>query len=137
MKQKRIQLQRDLTLLTTSMFIVVTVWIGLNVYDSYATSTISEMLQTQIIPIDGHFDLQALQNLKKRPVIEPVYSVLSSTNSENLTSQSITQLNSPEVTPQISVTLSPSPIIPAITSQITDTPFSTQPANLIPTVAQP
>lgn len=137
MIQKRIRLQRDLTLLSTSMFIVVTAWIGLNVYDSYATSTISETLQTQIIPIDGHFDLQALQRLKNRPVIEPVYSVLSNTNSENTTLQSIPQLNTPETTQPASVTFSPTPIIPTITSQITNTPSPTQPENQIPTVAQP
>lgn len=73
MKPKSDRLQRDIVLLTLSMFIIVAAWVGFNVHHSRANSTIDDVLQTQIIPIPGNFDSVAIQDLQSRTVIEPDY----------------------------------------------------------------
>lgn len=74
MKNKKYRLEKDIVLLTTSMFITVFLWIAFNIYNTYVTSTINETLQTQTIPIDGKFDVESIELLKNRQIIEPDYS---------------------------------------------------------------
>jgi hypothetical protein len=73
MKTKSDRLQRDIVLLTLSMFIIVAAWVGFNVHHSRVNSTIDDVLQTQIIPIPGNFDNATIQDLQSRTVIEPDY----------------------------------------------------------------
>jgi hypothetical protein len=79
MKNKKYTIQKDLVFLTLSMFITTCLWIGFNVYDAYATSTISKYLELQIIPINGSFDINTLEAVKSRPVILPDYSGIAPT----------------------------------------------------------
>jgi hypothetical protein len=65
--------------LLISVFIVVTAWVGFNIYHTYVTSTISQDLQTAIMPISPGFDTAALDKLKARKNVAPIYQEQPST----------------------------------------------------------
>lgn len=77
MKNRKYHLQRDFVLLTLSMFCIVSIWIVMNVYDTYVKTTIGDVLQIQLVPIDGKFDLDTIKQIKARTLIEPDYSLSS------------------------------------------------------------
>ncbi|MBI2443094.1 MAG: hypothetical protein HYV40_04285 [Candidatus Levybacteria bacterium] len=83
---------KELLIIAISAFILTVIWIASNVYHAYATSTIDELLQIQIIPIAPQFDEETIARLKQRKVIEPIKTSIS----------------------QPSLTLSPSPVEPEI-----------------------
>lgn len=74
MKQKHVT-RKDILFLSVSMFIIVALWILFNVYHAWVTSTITDDLKIQIIPISPKFDLQTLDKLKTREKIEPVFEL--------------------------------------------------------------
>lgn len=57
------------------MFICVLAWIGFSIYHNIVTSTISEPLTMQIIPISPNFDTNTINNLKKRNNVSPLYQL--------------------------------------------------------------
>lgn len=66
--------QNDFLFLSLSIFIIIAVWIGSNIYHAWVTTTISENLQLQIIPIEGRFDTATIDNLKKRKIVQPLFA---------------------------------------------------------------
>jgi hypothetical protein len=74
MKPKKQQFQKDIVLLTFSMFIIVCLWVGFNIYDTYATSTIDKTLLENIVPINGRFDTASIEKLRARHIIQPDYT---------------------------------------------------------------
>lgn len=98
--------------LLTSVFIVVVAWVGFSIYHSYVTSTISQDLQTAILPISPGFDTTALNKLKSRKSIAPVYQLVPSTAPVQAGSGS-TSTESGQLTPQVVPTTgvaSPTPL---------------------------
>lgn len=77
MKNRKYRIQKDLVFITTSMCIIVFLWIGFNIYDIYVASTIDEVLQTQIIPIEGRFNVNVIEKLKTRNILLPDYTEAS------------------------------------------------------------
>jgi hypothetical protein len=74
MRQKKHQSRRkDILFILISSFVVVVAWIGFNIYHIYITSTISEEVQVQLVPIDGQFDIETIQNLKSRNKVVPAF----------------------------------------------------------------
>lgn len=72
-----------LTIFTT--FIVI-VWIGVTIYHNISTTTISEVAQIQIAPINPTFNKATIANLKKRKQIEADLSrSITVVTDENLT----------------------------------------------------
>jgi len=65
--------QKDVLFVSVSMFIIVAIWLGLSFYHSWVTSTISDDLQLQIIPIAPNFNTKTLNDLKSREKIAPVF----------------------------------------------------------------
>lgn len=65
-KQKKINQQRDILFILISSFIVVAAWISFNIYHIYITSTISQNLQLQLLPINPNFDANTIQQLRTR-----------------------------------------------------------------------
>lgn len=76
MRKNRVT-QKDILFISVSMFVVILLWVGFNIYHAWATSTISEDLQLQIVPIAPNFDTQTLNKLKTREKIEPIFEVNS------------------------------------------------------------
>ena len=58
-----------------SIFIVIVAWIIFNIYHATASSTISESLNRNIIPINPNFDTKTIDSLKKRQIITPIYTL--------------------------------------------------------------
>lgn len=57
--------QRDLTIIAIFTFITVVAWIGLTLYHTNVTTTISGALQKKIEPIPSQFDTATIEMLKK------------------------------------------------------------------------
>ena|SRR3989344_1140027 len=74
--------QRDILLIVVPTFIMVVLWVAFSVYHNHISSTISEPLSLQIEPIGESFDLNTLDNLKKRERLSPVYERVGSQNPE-------------------------------------------------------
>lgn len=69
--------QKDLLLLLVPFFLILAAWIIFNIYHSSVTSTISDSLNIQITPIDPSFDQAAIESIKNRDNIAPVYDLLN------------------------------------------------------------
>jgi len=72
--------QRDILLILIPTLLLVVLWVVFNIYHNSVSSTVSKSLAEKVIPIDPNFDLQTIENLKKRSAIEPLYE-LPPTNS--------------------------------------------------------
>lgn len=87
--------RKDFLIILIPAFIVTVLWVIFTIYHSLTTSTITDPLTVQIIPISGTFDQKAIENIKNRARIEPLYDL-----------QAIPQISP---TPSLSVSLSPTP----------------------------
>ncbi len=67
--------KNDILLILVPTFLCVVAWIGFSIYDNIVTSTISEPLNMQIIPINPKFDTDTINNLKKRNNVTPLYQL--------------------------------------------------------------
>lgn len=72
---KRTNVRNDFLYVSISSFVLVAIWIGLNLYHSAVTSTIAPDLEIQINPIEPEFNINVIQNLKTRLQIAPAYEL--------------------------------------------------------------
>jgi hypothetical protein len=79
--------QKDLLIIISSVFILTLLWVIFNIYHSHVSSTITDPLIYQIIPIEGKFDTATINKLKERKRINPFFETI----------------NEPEVTPTITI----------------------------------
>lgn len=70
--------QRDYLFILISSAVLVIVWITFSILHSLLTSTISESLGQQLIPIAGTFDTKTLDALKARTQITPLFVIVQS-----------------------------------------------------------
>jgi hypothetical protein len=70
--------QKDYLFILISSAIVVVIWITFNILHNVLTSTISESLGQQLVPIAGTFDTQTLDSLKKRAHVTPLFIIIQS-----------------------------------------------------------
>jgi hypothetical protein len=89
--------QKDVVFILASAFFVIIVWIIFDIYHSSISSTISEKLNIQIIPITAGFDLKTIDSIKKRDKVEPLYT----------TEQTPSLTPSPSVSPNVTTTPTP------------------------------
>lgn len=73
--------RKDIILLVVPFFILVLIWIGLSIYHNLVTSTIPEVLNIQITPINPAFDEKTILNLKNREKVTPVFEAQQSSPS--------------------------------------------------------
>ncbi len=73
--------RKDIILLVVPFFILVLIWIGLSIYHNSVTSTIPEVLNIQITPINPTFDEKTILNLKNREKVTPVFEAQQSSPS--------------------------------------------------------
>lgn len=81
--------RKDILVLLIPSFIIVILWVVFNVYHSYINSTIPTDVNTQILYINPDFDLKTIEDLKKRQIVKPIYTV--ETQSKEDLSQQTTQ----------------------------------------------
>lgn len=67
--------QKDILFLLISAFVLVVAWIIFSIYHKSITSTISETLSVQIIPINPNFDAKTLEKIKERNSVAPLYQI--------------------------------------------------------------
>lgn len=77
--------QRDLIIILVPAFILTVLWVIFNVYHNYVTSTITDPLTYQIIPINGTFDTKAVAEIKQRKRVEPANEI--TINGESATAE--------------------------------------------------
>lgn len=94
--------RKDVIFLFTATLALVLSWMIFNIYHASVSSTIPQVLNTQIKPISSIFDTKIVENLKKKEKILPIFEVEKekleqiSTPSVLLSSPSI---SSPSATP--------------------------------------
>lgn len=108
------KIEKDLLFISLSMFLVVAVWIAINVYDAYVTTTIDETLKLQIVPINGKFDIDTIANIKKRQFVEPDFTSTESAQIPAAESSNIIPTTMQTASEEANIT----PIEPAITKII-------------------
>ena len=67
--------KNDILILLIPSVLIVVLWVIFSVYHNYVTSTIPKSLSTQILSINPDFNLNTINNLKKRNSIEPIYQI--------------------------------------------------------------
>lgn len=72
---KKSKAQKDILYISISSFILVAVWVALNLYHAHVTSTIAPDLQMQIVPIDPKFNTGVIEKIKSRKRVEPVFEL--------------------------------------------------------------
>ncbi len=65
--------QKDLLILLIPMFLITVLWVIFNIYHNHISSTITDPLTVQIIPIDGKFNRASLESIKDRKRVEPLF----------------------------------------------------------------
>ena len=116
MRPKSRNKQKDILFILISSFVVVVAWIGFNLYDIWANSTISQEIQLELTPIDPQFDPQTIKLLKNRENINPLFSQAT-----------------PSATVTVVPTQTPVPPTPTPAQQVTlstPTPTSTIPSSI-------
>lgn len=64
--------QKDILIIAISTFITILAWIGFHIYHATVTTTVSQSLQKQIQPIEGKFDVDTIEAVKKREKVLPI-----------------------------------------------------------------
>jgi ABC-type lipoprotein release transport system permease subunit len=106
--------QKDILYISISSFILVVLWIASNLYHAYVTSTVTPELQNQIQQINPNFDIETVQKLKTRQIVNPAYEFGGASASATITPEPTAQTApSPATTPPA---IQPSGI-PVITGQ--------------------
>ena len=99
--------QKEYLLLFISVFIIIVFWVIFNIYHNHTSSTIDPNLETTVIPIEGKFDQDAINQIKNRKRVD------ASLDSTQITIASPSPSLSPTPTPQNtaspSSTLTPTP----------------------------
>lgn len=109
--------EKDLLYLVVSSFILTILWVGFNIYDSIATSTITEVLKVQIAPISPEFDPATIEKIRAREIIAPAYT---------FTATGIKETPTPTQAPIVELpTPSPSPLFVSPTTAILQSPTPT------------
>ena len=88
--------QKDILFLSISFFIVVFLWIGFNLYHVWATSTITEDVQSQMTPIEATFDTNTIRELKNRESVTPLYELSGEASSPAATTATPSPTEIPE-----------------------------------------
>lgn len=89
--------QREFAIILVPAFILTVLWVLFNVYHNYFTSTIQDPLTYQIIPIEGKFDINTINEVKQRKRVNPSNEIII-VNTDNLTPTPAPDLTSEEAT---------------------------------------
>lgn len=69
--------QRDLAIILVPIFILTIFWVIFNVYHSYVNSTIKFPVLEQIVPIQGTFDTNTIEQIKTRTRVNPTDEIIT------------------------------------------------------------
>jgi hypothetical protein len=69
--------QKQIAILLVPLFILTVCWVIFNVYHNYVSSTITDPLSYEIIPIKGNFDTDTINKIKERKKVSPSNGILT------------------------------------------------------------
>ncbi len=75
--------QKDILLLIVPSLILIIAWVAFSIYHNSVSSTISETVTTQIVPINPDFDNKIIESIRKRRVVDPLLEGFVSTAEES------------------------------------------------------
>lgn len=117
MRPRRVT-QKDILIVSISTFGVVMLWVIFNFIHTSVTSTVSNDLQIQIVPIEGKFDTNTIDKLKNREKVSPIFEISSQSSSDSGVS-----LPDIEPTPVVEPTLTEEIVIPTDEPGPTEVPI--------------
>lgn len=82
--------QKKLTIILVPILILTILWVVFNIYHNHVSSTITDVQNYQIIPIEGSFNKNAIEQIKKRTKIEAANEI----------SAEISEVPTPSPTPE-------------------------------------
>lgn len=91
--------QQEIIAILVSGFILTCIWIVLNLYHDAVTSTLSQQLNIDIMPITPSFNTGVITELKKRTYIGPQYTFSQQPTPTSTPSTIPTTQNNPTGTP--------------------------------------
>lgn len=78
---------KDIYMLLIPSFVLVLFWIGFTIYHNSVSSTITATQNIQIKPINADFDSKAINDIKTRSKIAPLFEMTGSSESEETASK--------------------------------------------------
>lgn len=72
--------QKQLAIILIPLLILTIFWVIFNVYHNHTASTITDPLSYQIIPIQGNFDQETINQVLERNRIDPSNSIIPETS---------------------------------------------------------
>lgn len=84
--------QREILLLSISVFAIIAIWIVSSVWHNLNVSKIPETTAEKIKPISAKFDRETIENIKRKEHIEPIYGTEVSSKSADGTPLSIEEI---------------------------------------------
>ena len=95
--------RNDILLILIPSLLFVLAWTGFSIYHNFINSTISESLDTQILPISPTFDTTTITALKNRMHVDPIYEVnqsaVTTSTLDNSQNQNASSSAEPTITP--------------------------------------
>ncbi len=102
--------QKEYLVLFVSALLLIILWVIFNIYHNYTTSTIDFNQEEIVIPIEGDFDMDAVNQIRTRKQVEaPLESEISSPSPSPNPSPSPTIEKEATDSSQLSPTAKPTP----------------------------
>ncbi|MEK7185980.1 MAG: hypothetical protein AAB675_01285 [Patescibacteria group bacterium] len=73
--------QREILLLSISVFLIIIMWIAFSIYHNLVISKIPQTTAEKIIPISPKFDTAAIDRIKNRQDVKPIFEIPVATQS--------------------------------------------------------
>lgn len=89
--------KNDILIILGLLLIVIAVWIGISYFHATKSSTVPENISSELNPIDPNFDLKAIEAIKSRTAVNPLFEAPAPTEKENQATASAS--NNPEPLP--------------------------------------
>lgn len=64
--------KNEILFVLISTFVVITIWVGSDIYNKSVTSTLDKTLEFQILPIPASFDLKTIEGIRSRTKVDPL-----------------------------------------------------------------
>lgn len=87
--------KNDILVILIPSLLIVVLWVVFNIYHNFVTSTIPTTLNVRIQPINPDFDTKAIENIRQRSEIVPIYEVSGQVVTETSPTENISTTPSP------------------------------------------
>lgn len=85
--------KKDILFILISGFFLIILWIGFSIYHTSITSTIPEATSIQIAPISPAFDIETIEDIKRRKRAEAILEIIKTTPTPTATTSASPTIN--------------------------------------------